>query len=1168
MAFMLVFLGWYEFLVVPRLEKVRRASVNKERCDYAATTLLLTESSTSKSARMFLQGWLGTAKSEGRWEKIWKPSDPNEAQELMTRNAAWGLGLVAATDVLAAGIASESKVLTDMNLQLLLAPIIDRGDAPDWEAAWSPLAPTCWTCLMEGACASDGVCCGDVPACVSPSTSPMACACRDNVLEPAGILDVMAEACDKRGLCCNEEVDDACRGKVLMGRQVWDFDHDLTADKMCYGDDAKECTGLFKDTEEAPPPTNPDVAQQSKIAPCTYAWFFNDDDGVVTTQAGPGNYTFPPGGTTEGWNEGDATKGPATFNVSPYDFVLGIDAIAYLGGRLAEEGSTCGAPAAPRPCTALDVLARGETFVEQHDDRNWAFFYVWEEGPHGAAVGTPTEDEPFAGVLAVGIMMFQGPKSVLELLTLKHRRIHYREADARKSPPAGEYNPQPDYTVDKRRVTKGDDYAKATVRRPLHTTPFEIICEDWTPLPKLDEGNLRFIVTLIILGTIALLTLALVWRWDEEHATHQRLLTDADAVIDHVGDGVVVLTYDEDGYRVLKCNQAADVVAPNGDVLDGVLRQKPVDRSTGTALDAILAGPNPTQRTVTVAVDVEGGRTVEIVARQRFNGRWNVELSWVVCLRDVTERFNEQREKARVDSLERMTLFVVGVRRDGAVALWSQGAREATGLDRPGSLANLPFAHTSDRRKALQEVRRIADGGAPRPFALSLRARHGFVSLVMQNVNDISGTVAATFIGTPIDASLLTLATDGTHLKNAEFLTTGSHVSSWACAVPVAESVAEASNVHEVGRAPPLPGIEERSETNASLFDRRSVVSGFTARTDEEQAAVERTASQAPFMRDPARLRSLVLGPGEGCLLGIFDQASLPLRVHPLVQGAAHEQRIQIGASAWQVARADITINLPAGTYAFAAVPQEGAIRIGVGAHFERRRRGAPWADPVGVDDAIDDDEGAWYALVGLGGADLLHRYAGDFETLYEDLRAVAGGVLEVDPFGLLTRWAVVNPYVADQGETAALAARVPLPQDKLYLQSSSGILTTTPAGYETRASLAKACAAARRRVARAARAARRTQSLDALLQAQASFLALRRKLRDAGGAGAYQRERGQRTVLRDLGLLDDREKRFRARRRLCWIGQRDPGSILSRLPAHVLDEVVPYFDPAPRAAV
>ena len=126
---MLVFLGWYEFLVVPRLERMRRESVNKERCDYAATTLLLTESSTSKSARMFLQGWLGTAKSEGRWEKIWKPQDPAEAQELMKRNAAWGLGLVAATDVLAAGITPESKVLMEMNLQLLVAPIIDRSDA-------------------------------------------------------------------------------------------------------------------------------------------------------------------------------------------------------------------------------------------------------------------------------------------------------------------------------------------------------------------------------------------------------------------------------------------------------------------------------------------------------------------------------------------------------------------------------------------------------------------------------------------------------------------------------------------------------------------------------------------------------------------------------------------------------------------------------------------------------------------------------------------------------------------------------------------------------------------------------------------------------------------------------------------------------------------------------
>ena len=120
-AFMLVFLGWYEFLVVPRLERMRRESVNKERCDYAATTLLLTESSTSKSARLFLQGWLGTAKSEGRWEDIWKPSDSAEAQKVMSRNAAWGLGLVAATDVMAAGIAPESKEV------LGYAPAAARG---------------------------------------------------------------------------------------------------------------------------------------------------------------------------------------------------------------------------------------------------------------------------------------------------------------------------------------------------------------------------------------------------------------------------------------------------------------------------------------------------------------------------------------------------------------------------------------------------------------------------------------------------------------------------------------------------------------------------------------------------------------------------------------------------------------------------------------------------------------------------------------------------------------------------------------------------------------------------------------------------------------------------------------------------------------------------------
>ena len=36
--------------------------------------------------------------------------------------------------------------------------------------------------------------------------------------------------------------------------------------------------------------------------------------------------------------------------------------------------------------------------------------------------------------------------------------------------------------------------------------------------------------------------------------------------------------------------------------------------------------------------------------------------------------------------------------------------------------------------------------------------------------------------------------------------------------------------------------------------------------------------------------------------------------------------------------------------------------------------------------------------------------------------------------------------------------------------------------------------------------------------------------------------------------------RRFCARRRLCWIGQRDPGSLLSRLPTEILTKLLPYF--------
>ena len=36
--------------------------------------------------------------------------------------------------------------------------------------------------------------------------------------------------------------------------------------------------------------------------------------------------------------------------------------------------------------------------------------------------------------------------------------------------------------------------------------------------------------------------------------------------------------------------------------------------------------------------------------------------------------------------------------------------------------------------------------------------------------------------------------------------------------------------------------------------------------------------------------------------------------------------------------------------------------------------------------------------------------------------------------------------------------------------------------------------------------------------------------------------------------------RQFHARRRLCWIGQRDNGSALSRLPTEILKKLVPYF--------
>ena len=53
------------------------------------------------------------------------------------------------------------------------------------------------------------------------------------------------------------------------------------------------------------------------------------------------------------------------------------------------------------------------------------------------------------------------------------------------------------------------------------------------------------------------------------------------------------------------------------------------------------------------------------------------------------------------------------------------------------------------------------------------------------------------------------------------------------------------------------------------------------------------------------------------------------------------------------------------------------------------------------------------------------------------------------------------------------------------------------------------------------------------------------------------------RRSLKDLVRVlqsEEEHRQFRARRRLCWIGQRDPGSPLSRLPMEILRKLVPYF--------
>lgn len=199
--------------------------------------------------------------------------------------------------------------------------------------------------------------------------------------------------------------------------------------------------------------------------------------------------------------------------------------------------------------------------------------------------------------------------------------------------------------------------------------------------------------------------------------------------------------------------------------------------------------------------------------------------------------------------------------------------------------------------------------------------------------------------------------------------------------------------------------------------------------------------------------------------------------------------------------------------------------------------------------------------------------------------------------------------YVSEPCNCVALAARVPLPLDRLYVPyydvgDLAALFRREPAlrdpfayenenapertsfnsflakastvdrrPYAERTDLARKCATSRQAVRDAAlrfSAHRRRCGagapadpglLNDLLSAQSAFLSLRQRLRNAGGYARLRSERGERAALRALGLLDEREARFRLRRRLCWIGAGDPASPLCRLCPSLIDLIVPYFD-------
>ncbi|KAH8088891.1 hypothetical protein JL720_6859 [Aureococcus anophagefferens] len=444
------------------------------------------------------------------------------------------------------------------------------------------------------------------------------------------------------------------------------------------------------------PPDSPDTLFPAR-APIAHSWWYN-------------------GATREPMPEGAA-------------WVYGVDVAAYLGSRR----------------YALETLMRRDFYVEKHGSIYWSFFLVIEENGAWRLSDIPTRPgealPPMSGgellekSIAIGVLMHYGPDSLLQSLTSKHQRITFDNRGITT-------------VVDRRRTGSGRRLAKTVVDRghPFERGdrsqagggggPYRVTCEEYQHGGKKRSA---FVALLVSAGTICTLTLLARARLEDElrRAPVGAPPGDHDAIVNQIADGVIVVTRDASSgeTRVQVCNNAVGSIIPGGEAA-ALLGETPLDgdgRAGGTALEAILGCK---VKVVTFAVEM-AGRTIELKATKRRLPSRRRTTEWVVCVRDVTERFALQRELARCVSLERMALFVVGVRPD---------------LD-------VPFKHDGDLHRARSEVERIKKGGMPRPFALSLRASNrGFVALVMQNVRGVSGDHAATFIGTPIDGNLLSLA--------------------------------------------------------------------------------------------------------------------------------------------------------------------------------------------------------------------------------------------------------------------------------------------------------------------------------------------------------------------------------------------------------------------------